>query len=126
MTEFEVQQLLVATRWEFDVPTFFFVLVSMGFMAVGVFRPAALTALNVRFLQIAYALISGFMLLRCAAAIVRLKKLSVMLLEMDPTFEYWNRSLQMPTLYARIALFLVVFLLTLFLLNTARRGRTVQ
>ena len=122
MSEFEIQQLIIASRWEFDVPTLVLIFVSMGGMSVGITRPQSLPVLSVRLLQIAFLIVVGFLYIRAFAAIVRLRKVSYLLIENEPAFEYWNISIQMPTFWLRNALFIMVPLITLLLLERSKRA----
>ncbi|MEP7243154.1 MAG: hypothetical protein ABI885_05650 [Gammaproteobacteria bacterium] len=111
-TEFEVQQLLIATRWEFDVPTMLFVIVSMAFIAIGVWRSGRLDVISAPLLQVAYVVVSGFMFIRAYAAIVRARTLGALLTDLTPAFEIANSVLQQATFYLRNGTFLVLFLVT--------------
>ena len=119
MTEFEIQELLIASRWEFDVATYFFILVSTVFLAVALSRPGGLDKTAIRLLQLAYVVITAYLYIRTYAAIIRGQKLGGLLVQMDPVFEFWNPSLQQPTWYLRVATFILLTATTVFLLHRA-------
>ena len=123
MSEFEAQHLLILSRWEFDLPTLFFIAVSMGFMALGFLRACALDAVVVRLSQVAYAAVTAYLYVRTYAAIVRAQKLGAIVVGMEPSFEFWNPALQQPTWYIRNGLFVVLILVTLFVLHRSIRDR---
>lgn len=124
MTEYELQNLIIATRWEFDIPTLFLVAVSIAYIAIGLWRSRSLSLLHVILLQISYLLIAAFMWVRAYAAIVRMLKVSNLLVESDPSFQYWNFAIQIPTYYSRMSLFFILTLITLFVLFGAWRRNT--
>jgi hypothetical protein len=122
MSEFEIQQLLIATRWEFDIPTMLYIVVSLAFILVGMLRSQTSDVISVRALQVAYVFAAGFLYIRAEAAIVRAQKLGALLSASSPSFEIANPALQMPTYYLRVGTFLVVFVVTLLVLWRASRG----
>ena len=124
MTEYELHELVVATRAEFDQPTFLLIVLSAAFIYLGLQRPAELPALQVRLLQLLYSVIAGFLWLRTYAAIVRLRKLSAELRELEPVFDYANASLQVATYFSRMAMIVICVAVTLYFLERAREAKT--
>ena len=121
MSEFEIQQLVIETRWEFAVPSLALVFVSMGFMAVGIWRPGGLDRLSVRLLQVTYVVLVAFLAIRGYAAVVRAIKLTAVLRKTIPNvqFDYMNPAVQTPTVIIRLAALVILLVVTLFLLNRA-------
>ena len=120
-TEFFLQQLIVATRWEFDIPTFLLMAFSIVFMWLAISKRRSLDISSMLLLQLSYLSISAFLYIRFYAAVIRLRKLSYVLVEQNPTFEYWNQAVQMPTYWSRNLLFLVLTVATVNLLLQTRR-----
>ena len=119
MTEYELQDLLISSRWEFDIPSIVFLLASLTII---VFAPGVKTdRFNIRLLQRSYFVASLFLMIRTYAAIIRAQKLGALVAGSEPLFEFWNPAVQTPTLYIRIALFLVLIAATLIVLE-----RTIQ
>jgi hypothetical protein len=119
VSEFEIPQLLIATRWEFDVTNLFFIVLSAFFVALGIFKEKALEPMVGRALQLGYVVVSLFLWLRTYAAIVRGQNLGRLLAELDPVFQIANPALQQPTWYLRIATFVVMGVVTLYVLDRA-------
>ncbi len=124
MSEFEIHQLVIESRWEFAVPTLALVFVSMGFMAVGIWRPGGLDRLSVRLLQLTYLVLAAFLFIRGYAAVLRAIKLTAVLRETIPNmqFDYMNPAVQTPTLVLRLGALVLLLVVTLFLLNRAVRS----
>lgn len=123
MSEFELHQLLVASRWEFEVPMLAYIAISLGMMALAICRRGVIDGLSVRLLQLVYIMLALFMGLRFEAGLVRGQKLGVMLRESGATFDFFNPALQQFTWYERIATAAVLFLVTLVALERARKPR---
>jgi hypothetical protein len=121
VSEFEIQQLVIETRWEFAVPSLALVFVSMGFMAVGIWRPGAMDRLSVRLLQVTYVVLVAFLAIRGYAAVLRAIKLTAVLRATIPNaqFDYMNPAVQTPTVIIRLAALVILLVVTLFLLNRA-------
>jgi len=123
MTEYEIHQLVIETRWEFGIPTLAIIFVSMAFMAVGIWRPASLDKLSVRLLQVSYVALVILLTIRGYAAVVRAMKLTAVLLESIPEvqFNYMYPAIQQPTVVIRFATLFILLGVTLYLLNRAIR-----
>ena len=123
MSEFEIHQLVIETRWEFAVPTLAILFVSMGFMAIGLWRTGGLDRIGVRLLQLSYVAIVALLTLRGYAAVVRAIKLTAVLRETIPhiQFDYMNPTVQYPTVVIRLGTLAILLVVTLFLLNRAIR-----
>ena len=123
MSEFEIQQLVIETRWEFAVPTLAILFVSMGFMAIGLWRTGGLDRIGVRLLQLSYVAIVALLTLRGYAAVVRAIKLTAVLRQSIPhiQFDYMNPTVQYPTVVIRLGTLAILLVVTLFLLNRAIR-----
>jgi len=123
MTEYEIHQLVIETRWEFGIPTLAIIFVSMAFMAVGIWRPASLDKLSVRLLQVSYVALVILLTIRGYAAVVRAMKLTAVLLESIPEvqFNYMYPAIQQPTVVIRSATLFILLGVTLYLLNRAIR-----
>ena len=121
MSEFEIHQLVIETRWEFAVPTLAILFVSMGFMAIGLWRTGGLDRIGVRLLQLSYVAIVALLTLRGYAAVVRAIKLTAVLRETIPhiQFDYMNPTVQYPTVVIRLGTLAILLVVTLFLLNRA-------
>lgn len=123
MSEFELQQLFVATRWEYDIPTLLFLFASLGFVSVGTKARAAFGNPGLLLLQLAYVFVSGFLFVRMQAAIVRASRLTELLSAAHPSFTVATPSFQLPTYLFRYGSFAVLFVVTLVLLQRARGSR---
>ena len=123
MSEFEIHQLVIETRWEFAVPTLAILFVSMGFMAIGLWRTGGLDRIGVRLLQLSYVAIVALLTLRGYAAVVRAIKLTAVLRQSIPhiQFDYMNPTVQYPTVVIRLGTLAILLVVTLFLLNRAIR-----
>lgn len=121
MTEFEIQQLLIQSRWEFDVPNYVFIFLSLACIVMGSIKGGFQHKLELRLLQLIYLLSSLFLIIRSYAAIIRGQKLGGLLVQMDPVFEFWNPSLQSPTWYLRLGTWIVLLVATLFILERKQR-----
>ena len=121
MSEFEIHKLVIETRWEFAVPTLTILFVSMGFMAIGIWRTGALDRISVRLLQLSYVAVVALLTLRGYAAVVRAIKLTAVLRETIPhiQFDYMNPTVQYPTVVIRLGTLAILLVVTLFLLNRA-------
>ena len=121
MSEFEIHKLVIETRWEFAVPTLAILFVSMGFMAIGVWRSGGLDRISVRLLQLSYVAIVALLALRGYAAVIRAIKLTAVLRETIPhiQFDYMNPAVQYPTVVIRLGTLVILLVVTLFLLNRA-------
>ena len=123
MSEFEIHKLVIETRWEFAVPTLAILFVSMGFMAIGIWRTGGLDRIGVRLLQLSYVAIVALLTLRGYAAVVRAIKLTAVLRQSIPhiQFDYMNPAVQYPTVVIRLGTLAILLVVTLFLLNRAIR-----
>jgi len=121
MSEYEIHQLVIETRWEFGVPTLAILFVSMSYMAVGVWRTGGLDAFSVRLLQLSYVAMVALLTLRGYAAVIRAIKLTAALRQSIPhiQFDYMNPAVQMPTVVLRLGTLVILIVVTLFLLNRA-------
>ena len=121
MSEYEIHQLVIETRWEFAVPTLTILFVSMGFMAIGIWRTGGLDRISVRLLQLSYVAVVALLTLRGYAAVVRAIKLTAVLRETIPhmQFDYMNPAVQYPTVVIRLGTLAILLVVTLFLLNRA-------
>ena len=121
MSEFEIHKLVIETRWEFAVPTLTILFVSMGFMAIGIWRTGGLDRISVRLLQLSYVAVVALLTLRGYAAVVRAIKLTAVLRETIPhiQFDYMNPTVQYPTVVIRLGTLAILLVVTLFLLNRA-------
>ncbi len=121
MSEYEIHQLVIESRWEFGVPTLAILFVSMGYMAVGVWRTGGLDALSVRLLQLSYVAIVALLALRGYAAVIRAIKLTAVLRQSIPhiQFDYMYPAIQYPTVVLRLATLVILLGVTLFMLNRA-------
>ena len=121
MSEFEIHKIVIETRWEFAVPTLAILFVSMGFMAVGIWRTGGLDRISVRLLQLSYVAIVALLTLRGYAAVVRAIKLTAVLRQSIPhiQFDYMNPAVQYPTVVIRLGTLAILLVVTLFLLNRA-------
>ena len=125
MSEFEVHQLLIAQRAEFDIATLTYVAVSGFFIALAILSKSNWEQRTRRLIFVTYLLISAFIVIRIAASIVRFGKLSIILESMDPEFWVSNITLQAPTLILRVAVIIVTAWLTVHIINrTGSRGDT--
>jgi len=123
VTEFELQQLFIATRWEFDIPAMLLVGFSLAFIAVRTSSASLLQGYRTYLYSAAYLFVAGFLFVRAYAAVGRAQKLSALLRSVDPAFEVSNPALQLPTYFFRYGLFTVVIVVTLYLLLRARSGK---
>ena len=121
MSEFEIHKLVIETRWEFAVPTLTILFVSMGFMAIGIWRTGGLDRISVRLLQLSYVAVVALLTLRGYAAVVRAIKLTAVLRQSIPhiQFDYMNPTVQYPTVVIRLGTLAILLVVTLFLLNRA-------
>lgn len=121
MSEFEIHKLVIATRWEFTVPTLAIIFVSMGYMAVGIWSTGDLDRLSVRLLQLSYVALMVLLTIRGYAAVVRAIKLTAVLTQSIPDmqFNYMNPAIQYPTIIIRLATLVILLVTTLYLLNRA-------
>lgn len=126
MSEFEIHQLVILTRWEFAVPTLAILFVSMGYMAVGIWRTGNLDRLSVRLLQLSYVALVVLLTIRGYAAVARAIKLTGLLMQSIPDvqFNYMNPAIQYPTVIIRLATLVILLVVTLFLLNRAIKPGT--
>lgn len=122
MSEYELQQLLIASRWEFDIPTLLFMALSLVFIVPALLQASRLERLTVLLCQLSYLLAAGFLWLRTHAAIIRGQKLGGLIAGQQAEFEFWNPAFQQPTWYLRIGVFLAFGALTLYLLQRASRS----
>ncbi|MEN9704325.1 MAG: hypothetical protein RLZZ393_204 [Pseudomonadota bacterium] len=120
MSEFELQQLFIATRWEFDVPTILLMLVSLCIVSLGARARDAFGTRGILLLQLAYVFAAGFLFTRMQAAIVRAGRLTELLAATKPSFILATPSFQQPTYLFRYGTFVVFFLVTLVLLQRAK------
>jgi uncharacterized MnhB-related membrane protein len=121
MSEYEIHQLVIETRWEFAVPTLTIIFVSMGYMAVGIWRAGGLDRLSVRLLQLSYIALVALLAIRGYAAVIRAIKLTAVLMQTIPhvQFNYMYPAIQHPTVAIRLATLVILLVVTLFLLNRA-------
>lgn len=113
MTEYELHQLILASRAEFDIASLAMLFASLGFIAVA-HQGSTLWGIFTRKLFIySYVVVSSLILIRTVASIVRFGKLNLILQAGDPEFLVSNVTLQLPTALLRIGFFILVFWLTI-------------
>ena len=120
MGEFEIQQLLVATRLEFDLGTAVFVLLSLAVMALAASTRLCGDAISRRLLAAAYLIAAAFVFLRVLAAIIRFAKLMRLLGSSGASLEVTNLAVQLPTLALRGGVFVIFIWLTLRVIRQSR------
>ena len=117
MDEYQINQLMVAMRAEFDGATALYVLFSLAIMALVSFvseqRESRWNANISSWLYGFYAVIAAFIVIRGAAAIVRFAELSALLASMDPTYHPGFLPLQLPTVILRLVLLIVTTTVTI-------------
>ena len=115
MTEFELQQLLLASRYEFDATTAFMTL--LGFMVIALSR-LPFTRRERQSLTTLYLLVQSFCVIRIVAAIVRFGTQSALLTAMDTSYHPGNAWLQLPTVVIRVVLVAALIYLGVRFLRT--------
>ena len=123
MSEFEIQQLFIATRWEFDIPTMLFVFASLAFISLGLKFRGTMDKWDVRLLQLAYVFCSGFLFVRAQAAIVRASRLTELLMSTKPAFTIATPAFQQPTYFFRYGSFIVLFVVTLVVIQRSGKAQ---
>lgn len=113
MTEYELHQLILASRAEFDIASLAMLFASLGFIFVANQGAAMWSTLNRRLFVFSYVIVSSLILIRTIASIVRFGKLNLILQSGDPEFLVSNVTLQLPTALLRIGFFILMFWLTI-------------
>jgi hypothetical protein len=135
MSEYEIHQLIIETRAEFDLLTYLFPIVSLAFIVVGIMCARASDvisdAISVRLTQaafiVSYIIVAVFMYIRVEAAQVRFVRAVGVLRQKNVDPEYaWNilQPLQGITADVRLWVFVCMGLLTLLVLLRAHRPKS--
>ncbi len=120
MSEFELHQLMIASRWEFDYSTLVVCGIGFLFAIVALAFQGRLKASH-SYLMMAMCLVpSAFFGFRAFAAIVRFVKIKREMGEMTLVFDPSYQALQTPTFYSRMFILVLVPLIAIYLLKTAQ------
>ena len=122
MSEFELHQLILASRAEFDIATAIMLATSLGFIVIAQLRTVKWSVYARVMVIVTYVVASALIFIRTIASIVRFAKLNALLEAGDPAFIVTNLSLQLPTVALRLVLFVSLFLVTVYFLY--RQGKT--
>ena len=122
MSEFELHQLILASRAEFDIATAIMLATSLGFIVIAQLRTAKWSVYARVMVIVTYMVASALIFIRTIASIVCFAKLNALLEAGDREFIVTNLSLQLPTVALRLALFVSLFLVTVYFLY--RQGKT--
>ena len=122
MSEFELHQLILASRAEFDIATAIMLATSLGFIVIAQLRTAKWSVYARVMVIVTYVVASEIIVIRTIVSIVRFAKLNALLEAGDRAFIVTNLSLQLPTVALRLALFVSLFLVTVYFLY--RQGKT--
>ena len=116
MTEFEVQHLIVGSRYEFDGATLAYMAWAIAFMFLGRIGGEGWSVTTLGLLTALYLVGGVFLAIRCAASMVRFARQNALLAEFRPKFAVFIPLLNRPTLVLRILLFLITPAVVLHLL----------
>ena len=117
MTEYELHQLILASRAEFDIATLAMLFASLGFIIVAHQGSALWSTFSRKLFLYSYLVVSSLIMIRTIASIVRFGKLNLILQSGDPEFLVSNATLQLPTALLRLGFFILVFWLTISIVN---------
>jgi hypothetical protein len=113
MTEYELHQLIFASRAEFDIATVVMLVASLGFIYIAGRSLKGWDAVTRKLFLFSYMVVSLLVFLRTIASIVRFGKLNLILQAGEPEFLVTNVLLQVPTALLRIGFFIILFILTI-------------
>ncbi len=117
MTEFEVQQLIVGSRYEFDFATLAYMAWALAFIFLSRRSDAPWDKTTYRLATLLYLTGAGFIAIRCLASMLRGLKQNMLLAEMTHQFEVANPAVQYPTLIFRLAIYIVPLIVALHFLR---------
>ncbi len=121
MTEFELHQLLIRSRWEFDRASIMVLVLSLSVCALCRLRSDGMSA-RLRWGLTALTLVgSAYFFLRGAAAIRRFLHQSQILESLEPLYWHGFVPLQFPTLIARVSLFVACIVIALLFIHSTKR-----
>lgn len=119
MSEFEIQQLIIAARADFDAATTTFLGFSLLVMAMAIFSRSQWDR-RTRWLFIAsYLVTTAFLIFRVLAAMLRFGKAEALL--QAPAFKVMAPMVQAPTFALRVLVFVLFIWLTLHLLREQKQ-----
>ena len=117
MSEYEIHNLIMMSRAEFDIGTVVYIATGIALMCVVVLAKSNWSADTRRIITVVYLVVCGLIIIRIVASIVRFGKLNLILESMNPEFIVTNLYLQAPTLLLRIAVLILVPIATLRLVR---------
>ena len=117
MDEYELHQLAAGSRYEFDGATLAFMAWAAAFLFFCRDSGGHWSVSAGCLLGLLYLVGSGLLIIRCVAAMGRYGKQIFLLNSLPAKYVLANPSLQWPTLYIRIALFVIAPLVVLNLIR---------
>lgn len=120
MTEYELHQLAAGSRYEFDGATLAFMAWGLAFLFLS--RGERWPVSSGVLMGVLYLAGAGLLVIRCVAAMGRYGKQIALLNQLPAEYVLANPSLQLPTLWIRIALFVITPLVVLYFVRQKVRG----
>lgn len=123
MTEFELHQLIIASRAEFDTATVVVFTINLVFCVIALWKVEQLDTSQIRALSFIHLTMTILFTMRAISAIVRFGWLNLELNELDEIFNPTMPFMQIPTVIFRAA---VLFAGTYFTWSMIRKTKQVQ
>lgn len=122
MTEFELHQLIIQSRWEFDRASIMILLLSAVVCVLSRLRSDGLST-KLRWGLSALTLVGGlYFFLRGWAAMRRFFYQSQILDSLDPVYWHGFAPLQLPTLFARLSFLIICLGIALLFVHSSKRA----
>ena len=120
MTEFEIHQLIVGSRYEFDFATVVYMGWSVAFIFLSRMDDRSWSPKTLRIATWLYLAGASFIVVRCVASMLRGIKQTGLLAQTTQQFDFANPLLQVPTLGFRIAIYVMATVAALHFIRSKR------
>lgn len=117
MSEFEVHQLIVGSRYEFDLATLIYLLWALAFIFLCRTDSKPWKLPGALLVGGFYLTGAAFIALRCVAAIIRSIKQTALLDQTAHQFDFANPAVQLPTLVLRLVLAVVAPIVVIYFVS---------
>lgn len=117
MSEFEIHQLIVGSRYEFDFATLAYMGWALAFIIVSRIDDRRWSVAATWLMGSFYLVGAGLIALRCAAAVIRSMKQTGLLSQTAHQFDFANPSIQFPTLILRLLLGILAPVVVIYFLR---------
>lgn len=117
MSEFEIHQLIVGSRYEFDLATLIYMVWALAFIVLCRSDDKSWSIPGASLLGGLYLAGAALIALRCVAAVIRSIKQTALLEGTAHQFDFANPAVQLPTLVLRLLLAIIAPVAVIYFLS---------